>query len=110
MVLTCLNCLDKTDENVFGSESNFEDKDGVTVAVRFSETVKLRVCFWTIVLAGLTLNTGTRATAHDYYLTQYFTVYLYTWHQVYAHSIICPKILTSRRTWNKPSTALRIEH
>lgn len=39
VVLTCLNCLEKTEENIFGQEDDFSDKDGVSVAVRFSETV-----------------------------------------------------------------------
>lgn len=43
VVLTCLNCLDNTDDNLFGPESDFTDPDGVTVAVRFSETVSLPV-------------------------------------------------------------------
>lgn len=30
---------DKSDDNIFGPESDFADPDGVTVAVRFSETV-----------------------------------------------------------------------
>ncbi|CAI6230900.1 unnamed protein product [Periconia digitata] len=39
VVLTCLSCLDDTEENIFGHESEFTDSDGVGVAVRFSETV-----------------------------------------------------------------------
>lgn len=43
VVLTCLSCLDDTDDNVFGRKSEFADPDGVTVAVRFSETVSIRI-------------------------------------------------------------------
>jgi hypothetical protein len=39
VVLTCLNCLDEGEENLFGQESDFDDKEGITVAVRFSEMV-----------------------------------------------------------------------
>jgi hypothetical protein len=39
VVYTCLNCLDTTEENLFGQEDEFVDPDGVTVALRFSETV-----------------------------------------------------------------------
>ncbi|KPI42800.1 uncharacterized protein AB675_1779 [Cyphellophora attinorum] len=39
VVLTCLNCLDAGDENLFGQESEFDDKEGIAVAVRFAEMV-----------------------------------------------------------------------
>ena len=42
VVKTCLNCLDDGDDNVFGPKSEFMDSDGVTVAVRFSETVSMQ--------------------------------------------------------------------
>lgn len=40
IVLTCLTCLDKNNEN-FGEESEFQDDDGVLVAVRYIEKVSL---------------------------------------------------------------------
>ncbi|PQE11289.1 HET-s domain protein [Rutstroemia sp. NJR-2017a BVV2] len=39
IVVTCLTCLDKTD-NLFGDEEDFLDEDGVLVGVRFIEKVK----------------------------------------------------------------------
>lgn len=44
VVKTCLHCLDDSDDNIFGSPSEFIDPDGITVAVRFAETVSESSC------------------------------------------------------------------
>jgi hypothetical protein len=39
IVLSCLTCLDKTD-NGFGGEDQFVDEDGILVAIRYIEIVR----------------------------------------------------------------------
>ncbi|KAI9713713.1 MAG: hypothetical protein M1812_006551 [Candelaria pacifica] len=50
VVLSCLTCLDKDNEN-FGDESEFEDDDGILVGVRYIEKVN-RVLFNLMTLYG----------------------------------------------------------
>jgi serine/threonine protein kinase len=44
IVQTCLTCLDKGNEE-FGDESEFQDKDGVLIAVRYIEKVSCHLSF-----------------------------------------------------------------
>lgn len=52
IVISCLTCLDAGESNVFGSESDLQDEDGIIVGVHYIE--KVRVKFLTVTRPRLT--------------------------------------------------------
>ncbi|KAI9924255.1 hypothetical protein AWENTII_003040 [Aspergillus wentii] len=43
LTVSCLMCLDKGDQNTFGSEAELRDKDGIIVGVRYIEKILLQI-------------------------------------------------------------------
>lgn len=42
IIISCLTCLDAGESNVFGSESDLQDEDGIIVGVHYIEKVRVK--------------------------------------------------------------------